>query len=144
MITTLSHDAEATKPVARWEVKELWSSGRPAIPLDDSSRTVAELPLDYAIVELESTEMTKPLDVTQEYDWNNNKVSKEFIRLQQKVLAGIATPEEGAQYHSMKLDRNSTIFADRYVQNYAEAQRLRTLQQKLADLSQYLKPLIFK
>lgn len=79
-------------------------------------------------------------DVREDFDWNDAKTQREFIRLEQRVLARQGTAEEQARYATMKRDRDSRIFADRYLQDYAEIQRLRKLSEKLAEVQQYLRP----
>jgi hypothetical protein len=79
-------------------------------------------------------------DVLEDFDWTNEKLQREFIRLEQKTLAKKATPDEQHRYAAMKRDRNSRIFADRYVRDYAEIQRLRKLSEKLAEIQQFLRP----
>ena len=78
--------------------------------------------------------------VREEFNWRNERLNREFIRLEQKVLARKATQDEFERYEAMKQDRNSQIFADRYLRDYAEIQRLRKLSEKLAELQQYLHP----
>jgi hypothetical protein len=41
----------------------------------------------------------------------------------------------------MKQDRNSLIFADRYITDYAEIQRLQILSIKIAEIQKYLRPI---
>jgi len=83
----------------------------------------------------------KAAEVPEEYDWTQPKILRQYIRLEQKVLAGKASPEETQRYKSMKADRNSKVFADRYVNDYAEIQRLKVLSEKLAEIQQYLRPI---
>ena len=78
--------------------------------------------------------------VREQFNWQSRKVNREFIRLEQRVLASKASEEEFHRYGLMKQDRNSEIFADRYLRDYAEVQRLRKLNEKLAELQQYLRP----
>src|SRR6266567_3251017 len=59
-------------------------------------------------------------DVPEEFDWSIPKTRKTYLRLEQKVLAKRATTKEASQYRSMKKDRNSHIFADRSLRDYAE------------------------
>ena len=80
-------------------------------------------------------------DLVEEFNWDNKKVRQEFVQLEQKVLAKKANAEEMRRYKSMKRDRNSHIFADRYVRDYAEEQRLHNLSRKLAEIEQYLRPI---
>ena len=79
-------------------------------------------------------------DVQEDFDWTIPKTQGEFIRLEQKVLAKKADTEEQERYRSMRRDRNSRIFADRYVHDYAEVQRLKVLSEKLAEIQKYLRP----
>jgi hypothetical protein len=82
----------------------------------------------------------EPTDVRPEFDWDDPKTKREFIRLEQKSLARKATREEQQRYKAMKADRDSHIFADRYLRDYAEIQRLRKLSEKLAEIQQFLRP----
>lgn len=83
----------------------------------------------------------KPAEVSEEFDWDDPKNLRQYIRLEQKVLAGKADEEEVRCYKSMKADRNSKVFADRYVNDYAEIQRLKVLAEKLSEIQQYLRPI---
>jgi len=85
----------------------------------------------------------KPLarNVAEDYNWNDPKLRRHYIRLEQKVLAKQASREENAEYQGMKRDRNGLIFADRQVRDYAEIQRLRKLAQTLAEVQKYLRPI---
>lgn len=83
----------------------------------------------------------KAVEIQEEFDWRQVKVLRQYIRLEQKVLADKADAEEIQRYKVMKADRNSEIFADRYVTDYAEIQRLKILTEKLADIQQYLRPI---
>ena len=80
-------------------------------------------------------------DVLEEFDWASAKVMREYVRLEQKVLAKQATPDELSHYRSMKRDRNGRVFAERYVRDYAEVQRLKKLSEKLAEIQHYLRPI---
>lgn len=82
-------------------------------------------------------------DVIEAFDWSDSKVMKEYVRLEQKVLAKKASPDEFKRHRSMKRDRNSQIFADRYVRDYAEVQRLKRLSEKLVEIQHYLRPIEF-
>ena len=77
----------------------------------------------------------------EQFDWDSPKLNREFIRLEQMVLAKKADGEERARYQAMKHHRNSVIFADRYMRDYAEVQRLKKLSEKLAEVQQYLRPI---
>jgi hypothetical protein len=79
--------------------------------------------------------------MTENFDWSNGHLYREYINLEQKVLAKVADREESRRYAAMKRDRNSQIFADRYFQDYEEIQRLKKLSQKIAELQQYLRPI---
>src|SRR2546421_12748413 len=66
-------------------------------------------------IEGEQAELRAPVqEAIETYDWSRRKILREYIRLEQRVLAKAATPEERQRYASMKRDRNSHIFADRY------------------------------
>ena len=79
-------------------------------------------------------------DFLETFDWNSAKVRREYIKLEQKVMAGRATSEESGRYQAMKRDRNQVVFAERYLRDYAEVQRLRKLSEKLAEIQQFLCP----
>lgn len=79
-------------------------------------------------------------EVTEAFDWRNPKTQREFIHLEQKVLARKAKADEERRYQAMRRDRNSEIFADRSLRDYAEVQRLKKLSEKLAEIQQYLRP----
>ena len=68
------------------------------------------------------------------FDWSKAKVMREYVQLEQKVLAEKATAEEAQRYRSMKRDRTSRIFADRIVRDYVDVQILRKLSEKLAEI----------
>lgn len=95
--------------------------------------------------EMESSSFveSKPqvMDVPEDFDWHSKKVTREFVELEQKTLAGKASREEAKRYEAMRLNRNKAVFADRYIQDYAEIQRLKTLSQKLQELQKYLRPI---
>ncbi len=80
-------------------------------------------------------------EAQENFDWSNGKNKREFIRLEQKVLADKSTAAESNRYRKMKQDRNSHIFADRCLRDYAEVERLKALSQKLAEIQHYLKPI---
>ena len=94
-------------------------------------------------VDLSNFVESKPavMDLPEEFDWTSKKVSQEFVKLEQKTLAGVAAPEEEGRYNAMRLNRNKIVFADRYIQDYAEVQRLKILSEKLMDLQTYLRPI---
>jgi hypothetical protein len=84
---------------------------------------------------------TEVREVHEDFDWKSPKGSREFIRLEQKVLAGKAGADEQHRYQVMRRDRNSQVFSDRALHDYAEVQRLKKLSQKLAEVQQYLRPI---
>jgi hypothetical protein len=106
-------------------------------------------PPENALISLESFDgeltvnETPVPELSQEFDWSNPKVEREFIRLEQKKLAKQANPEEVKRYQCMKCDRNANIFADRNVRDYAEVQRLKKLAEKLAEIQKYMRPFRF-
>jgi len=79
-------------------------------------------------------------EVMEEFDWGSPRTQRELIRLEQKVLARKANEDEKHRYQVMRRDRNSVIFADRALRDYAEVQRLKKLSEKLAEIQQYLRP----
>ena len=82
-----------------------------------------------------------PMPVTEEFDWSVKKTSREFICLEQKTLAKKASKEEVQRYRLMKQDRDSVIFSERYISDYAEIQRLKILSEKIAEIQKYLRPI---
>lgn len=80
-------------------------------------------------------------DVLEQFDWSRARVRHEFVRLEQRVLAKQASAEQRKRYESMKRDRNGKNFADRYVRDYAEVQRLKKLSGTLTEIQQYLRPI---
>jgi hypothetical protein len=78
------------------------------------------------------------------FDWSNKKIMREYIQLEQKFLAKKASADESKRYSKMKRDRNSYIFADRYIRDYAEVERLKKLSKTLVELQKYLKPVSFQ
>ncbi len=80
-------------------------------------------------------------EVHEELDWKDPKTRREYVRLEQKVLARKASPDEQHRYQVMRRDHNSHVFADRALRDYAEVQRLKKLSQKLAEVQQYLRPI---
>ena len=83
----------------------------------------------------------RSIELVEEFDWSNPKLKREFIQLEQKVLAKKASHEEFDRYSSMKSDRNGLIFSDRYVADYAEIQRLKILSEKIAEIQKFLRPI---
>lgn len=105
-------------------------------PLAEGSRLLEGLPG-------QNSEITQVQDVIEEYDWESPKVRRKYVRLEQKVLAKKATADEENLYRSMNKNRRGLVFADRYVRDYAEVQRLQKLSQKLAEIQQYLRPITY-
>lgn len=90
----------------------------------------------------EQAEIRPPTrDALEEFDWSSASVMREYVRLEQKVLAKQASAEDKKRYQSMRRDRNGRVFAERYVRDYAEVQRLKRLSEKLAEIQQYLRPI---
>src|ERR1043166_5258770 len=79
-------------------------------------------------------------DVTEAFDWSHGS-QHEFIELEQKVLARKATDDEVSRYQLLKRSRDSQIFAEKYLRDYREIQRLRILSEKLQEIQQYLRPI---
>ena len=77
----------------------------------------------------------------EEWDWNDEGVVRRFIKLEQKVLAEKASKEEQDVYNQMRRHRTSVLFADKYIRDYAEVQRLQKLSQRLAEIQEYLTPI---
>jgi 5-carboxymethyl-2-hydroxymuconate isomerase len=77
----------------------------------------------------------------EQFNWQDSETNRDYIHLEQKVLAGKSTVEEASRYKIMKQDRNGIVFADRYVTDYAEIQRIQTLSIKIAELQKYLRPI---
>jgi hypothetical protein len=77
----------------------------------------------------------------EQFNWGQPETNRGYIRLEQKVLADKSTAEELARYKAMKRDRNSVVFADRYISDYAEIQRIQILSSKIAELQKYLRPI---
>lgn len=82
-------------------------------------------------------------DVNDEFDWNDPRTNKQFVQLEQKALAKKASREELIRYEIMRSSRNSEIFADRAIRDYAEVQRLKKLTEKLAEVQKFLRPINF-
>ena len=79
-------------------------------------------------------------DVVETFDWSPRS-QREFIALEQKILAKEATKDEESRYQSMKRSRDSQIFAEKYLRDYREIQRLKILSEKLLEIQQYLRPI---
>jgi hypothetical protein len=137
MIVYAPQAAHAAAPVAT-AIAEHAVSGRTF-----RTHTTGGPPIELLVVsgQGDALELQTPAQpVREHFNWDSLRLNREFIRLEQKVLAGKATDEEFQHYDMMKQDRNSEIFADRYLRDYAEVQRLRKLNEKLAELQQYLRP----
>jgi len=85
---------------------------------------------NFVVEKLESQPMTVP--AVELFHWELPE---------QKFLSGKSTAEESSRYKNMKQDRNSLIFADRYITDYAEIQRLQILSIKIAEIQKYLRPI---
>ena len=79
--------------------------------------------------------------VKEEFDWSQPGLIREFIRLEQKVLAKKATFDEQRRYDTLRGSRNAELFADRSLRDYAEVQRLKKLSEKLSEIQRYLRPI---
>ena len=95
--------------------------------------------VNFVVEKLESQSMTVP--AVEQFHWELTETKRDYIRLEQKFLSGKSTAEETARYKTMKQERNSVIFADRYISDYAEIQRLQILSIKIAELQKYLRPI---
>jgi hypothetical protein len=111
-----------------------------------SPASAAAPPPEFEVISVgeKSEFLTVTVRNVEDYKWNRVETKREYIRLEQKVLAGIADEDEVAKYKAMKSDRNSTIFADRYVNDYAELQRIQFLASKIAELQKFLRPIVLK
>lgn len=100
-------------------------------------------PTDFGVNFIGEKSEFQPVRVPaiEQFDWQNPKTNRDYIHLEQKVLAGKSIPEETSRYKVMKRDRNSVIFADRYITDYAEIQRVEILSIKIAELQKYLRPI---
>lgn len=100
-------------------------------------------PMDFGISFIGEKSEFQPMSVPaiEQFNWRLSETSREYIHLEQKVLAGKSTAEESARYKAMKRDRNSVVFADRYITDYAEIQRVQILSIKIAELQKYLRPI---
>jgi hypothetical protein len=99
----------------------------------------ANFGVDFVVEKLQSQPMTVPF--LEQFHWELPETKREYIRLEQKFLSGKSTPVETSRYKTMKQERNSVIFADRYITDYAEIQRLQILSIKIAELQKYLRPI---
>jgi hypothetical protein len=108
----------------------------------DEEPTSDSVQISLAKVVGEISEMQPPqVNLVEEFDWSDPKLNREFIKLEQKALAQKATNEELSRYYSMKSGRDSIIFSERYIADYAEMQRLKILSEKIIELQKYLKPI---
>ena len=118
---------------------------REATPAIYVSAAGSEIPpptdfgVNFVVEKLESQPMSVP--AIEQFHWELPETNRDYIRLEQKVLSGKSTPEETSRYKTMKRDRNSVIFADRYITDYAEIQRIQILSIKIAELQKYLRPI---
>jgi hypothetical protein len=83
----------------------------------------------------------RPENLIEEFDWSDKRISRGFVRLEQKVLAKVAEPDEVSRYQIMKRHRNSKAFAERQIRDYEEIRRLKKLSKKLLELQQYMQPI---
>jgi len=81
------------------------------------------------------------IKLVEEFDWSNPKTNREYIQLEQKTLARKASQDEMDRYFAMKNERDGAIFADRYLADYAEIQRLKILSEKIAEIQKFLRPI---
>jgi hypothetical protein len=81
------------------------------------------------------------IKLAEEFDWSNPKTNREYIQLEQKTLARKASQDEMDRYFAMKDERDGAIFADRYLADYAEIQRLKILSEKIAEIQKFLRPI---
>lgn len=107
------------------------------------SQPVTELPeFNLNAVIGENTEFERyPIEVKEDFNWSDPKVTREFIELEQKVLANKAARDEVKRYQAMKSERDGAIFCDRYISDYAEIQRLKILSEKIAEIQKFLRPI---
>lgn len=74
------------------------------------------------------------------FDWTNDSVQRRFASLERKVGRSAATKEETSLYSSMLISRRRSVFADCYMREYAEIERLRAVRKKLRELQELLQP----
>ena len=77
----------------------------------------------------------------EKFDWSKQITSRQFARLEQKVLAKVAEAHEIKRYNDMKQDRNSQIYADRQLRDYEEVRRLKQLSKKISEIQRFLRPI---
>jgi hypothetical protein len=131
---------QATPPQITVRVPVEQGSSHDVFQVDDSGDSASAFGLTAPAGDVMAGQ-AKAQEVPEEFDWQRPKVLRQYVRLEQKVLAGMADDEELRVYSSMKTDRNSKIFADRYVSDYAEIQRLKALAEKLTEIQKYLRPI---
>jgi hypothetical protein len=85
------------------------------------------------------TEFIQTVEVTEDPDWSDPKQNREYIDLEQKTLAGKASEIEQKQYQILKVQRDAAFFADRFLSDYAEMQRLQLLAKKLEEVKRLIK-----
>jgi len=116
--------------------------------LHQTSTPAAEPPLPGVYFGAHHFEIYTPqprqVPATLNFNWHDPKVRKEYARIEEKALAGVANDDERRYYQQMKKNRNPKIFADRYLQDYVESRRLEQLSKKLSELQQFLRPLNLK
>lgn len=97
-------------------------------------------PMDFGVSFIGEKSEFQPMSVPaiEQFNWKLPETSRDYIRLEQKVLANKSTAEESSRYKVMKRDRNSVVFADRYITDYAEIQRVQFLSIKIAELQKFL------
>lgn len=127
--------APAVGSVAEREATPATYVGVPAA----SSPPPADFGINFVGEKLEFQQIKVP--AIEQFDWKRPETNRDYIRLEQKVLADKSTAEELARYKAMKRDRNSIVFADRYITDYAEIQRVQILSSKIAELQKYLRPI---
>ena len=82
-----------------------------------------------------------PIEMNEDFNWSDPKLNRHFIELEQRVLANKAAKDDMTRYQAMKNDRDSVIFSDRYISDYAEIQRLKILSEKIAEIQKFLRPI---
>jgi hypothetical protein len=101
-------------------------------------------PLEINLAEIDNISFQPephPQPLIEEFDWNDKKTNREFVRLEQKVLAKVAESDDVCRYQKMRQHRNSKAFAERELRDYQEIRRLKQLSQKLSELQQYVRPI---
>src|SRR3954470_21883875 len=101
----LSSNAQAIHPTATVVEERSVTSGY-------ETAAAGGPPLEFSVSEFEGeqTELqTKFGQAPKDYDWSQQKTTKEFIRLQQTFMANKASSDEIETYQAMKRDRNSVV-----------------------------------